>query len=769
LYAIATSPNGKLVALATQTGGVILADDQLREVARLDGSYLPSPDIYAITFDAQGGLWVAHAKGLSRLATDRDASLLAAESQLGGKVLALAADTRGLWVGTTQGLFRVEQGNVRAISELRGQEVWALQSQNSGITLIGTTAGMWTADGSGGVKSLAVRRAIYAFAEVGGGRVAYGGDRIVGMLNCGSGSCVTEWQDTTQTIEVSSLAPDDKSGLWVGTSVQGTWHRLANGKWEKMTTGVSAAGFSMVTAVGGKVWRFDQSGIHNLSADKAAKLATYLPQGAQYLYGAQEIWATAGGRAPLRLVPDEDNLWDLLMPNPLAVLGKAPTAVAELSKAYFAGKQGSVYRLGTTSDAPVVKAYLHRLIDVSADTILAQFPFEADVISLDYASRNIALEIGLSDLGNPAAIWVQHRLPNGNWSTLKSGGRIELGDLSIGNNTVKVRVLDSYGRLQEIDEFKIRLKAPWYLTIWGILLFVVLLVALVFLVVRLYVRRLEKQKIQLERIVAERTEEVKKQAATIQEQNKEMLDSIRYAQRIQDVMLPSPDFLSTFFQESFLLFRPHSIVSGDFYWYYLNNEHLWLAAADCTGHGVPGAMMSAIGINQLNVIVRQNPNASTYEVLNQLDAGIRNALKQDAGGSQMDGMDIALCKIDLASGKVEFTGANRPLYVLRGQEILIFEADRTAIGGTDVSHFSSQEIVLQPNDRVFMFTDGYPDQMGKLTKRKLGIKRMRTLLEETHTLSLAQQLQKLEQEMKEWQQDEEQTDDMLIMAWQMPA
>jgi serine phosphatase RsbU (regulator of sigma subunit) len=210
-------------------------------------------------------------------------------------------------------------------------------------------------------------------------------------------------------------------------------------------------------------------------------------------------------------------------------------------------------------------------------------------------------------------------------------------------------------------------------------------------------------------------------------------------------------------------------VSGDFYWYYLNNEHLWLAAADCTGHGVPGAMMSSIGINQLNVIVRQNPNTSTFEVLNQLDAGIRNALKQDAGGSQMDGMDIALCKINLNTGKVEFTGANRPLYVLRGQEILIFEADRTAIGGTDVSAFSSQEIVLQPADRIFMFTDGYPDQMGKLTKRKLGIKRMRTLLEETHALSLAQQLQRLEQEMKEWQQDEEQTDDMLVMAWQVPA
>ena len=748
---------------------MILADEQLQEVARLDGNYLPSPDIYAMSFDNQGGLWVAHAKGLSRLATDRDARLLADESQLGGKVLALAADTRGLWVGTTQGLFRVEQGNVRNISEIRGQEVWSLHALTAGGTLVGTTGGLWLADAGGSVKALPVRRAIYALTDMGGGRVAYGGDRVVGLLNCGNVNCTTEWQDTTQTIEVSSLAPDDKSGLWVGTSVQGTLHRLANGKWEKSSTGVSASGFSMVTSVGGKVWRFDQSGIHNLSEDKAATLATYLPQGAQYLYGAQEIWASAGGRAPLRLVPDADNLWDLLMPNPLAVLGKAPTAVAELSKAYFAGKQGSVYRLGTTTDAPVIKAYLHRLIDVSADTILSQFPFEEDIIAVDYASRNIALEIGLSDLGNPAAVWVQHKLANGNWSTLKSGGRIELGDLSIGNNTVKIRVMDSYGRLQEIDEFKIRLKAPWYLTIWGILLFVVVLVALVFLVVRLYVRRLEKQKIQLERIVAERTEEVKKQAATIQDQNKEMLDSIRYAQRIQDVMLPSPDFLSMFFEESFLLFRPHSIVSGDFYWYYLNNEHLWLAAADCTGHGVPGAMMSSIGINQLNVIVRQNPNTSTYDILNQLDAGIRNALKQDAGGSQMDGMDIALCKINLNTGKVEFTGANRPLYVLRGQEILIFEADRTAIGGTDVSAFSSQEIVLQPADRIFMFTDGYPDQMGKLTKRKLGIKRMRTLLEETHALSLAQQLQRLEQEMKEWQQDEDQTDDMLVMAWQVPA
>ncbi|MBX3101207.1 MAG: SpoIIE family protein phosphatase [Bacteroidetes bacterium] len=770
IYALNVSPNGKLVAIGTQTGGVVLADAQLQEIARLDGSYLPSPDVYAQYFDAQGGLWVAHAKGMSRLATDRPAYQLADEHQLGGKVLALAADAQGLWVGTTQGLFRIEQGNVTSQALLRGQEVWALQTAPSGATLVGSSGGLWLAN-TQGVTPLEERRPVYALADVGGGRIAYGGDRVVGAVNCSRESSSTVWRDTTQAIEVSSLVSDGNDGLWVGTTLNASMHRLPDGKWEKSanTQVALANGYTQVTSIAGKLWRIDQSGLFSISDNKAAALADYIPAGAQFIPTASDLWLSVGGKAPLRLVPDKDNLWDLSMPNPLAILGKSASAITGASQVLYAARQGAVYKVAHSDESPVVKVFVHRVLDQGADTLLAQFPWSEEHLAISYDSRNIALELGLSDLGNPAAIWVQYRLGDGKWSTLKSGGRIELGELSIGNNKIAIRVLDSYGRWADAEVFTVVLKAPWYLTIWGIALFILLAVGIIYLVFRLYVRRLHQQKVQLERIVAERTEEVEKQAETIREQNKDMLDSIRYAQRIQDVMLPQPDFLSAFFPENFVFFRPHSIVSGDFYWYFQYNDILWLAAADCTGHGVPGAMMSSIGINQLNVIVRQNPNAHTYEILNLLDAGIRNALKQDAGGNQMDGMDIALCKINLTTHQLEFTGANRPLYILRGQEILIHEADRSAIGGADVSAFSSRDIQLQPGDRVFMFSDGFPDQMGKTSKRRLGIRRVRTLLEETASGSLLQQHKRLEQELQEWQQDEEQTDDMLIMAWQVPA
>src|SRR5690606_9185427 len=135
--------------------------------------------------------------------------------------------------------------------------------------------------------------------------------------------------------------------------------------------------------------------------------------------------------------------------------------------------------------------------------------------------------------------------------------------------------------LLDAKEITIQVVAPWYMTMWAMLLYAVLALGLLLLSVKLYTRRLARQKAQLERIVAERTEEVNAQADTIMEQNKIMTDSIRYAQRIQNVMLPNPDFLTPYFPNNFLLFKPHSIVSGDFYWFFQHQQTLWLAAADC--------------------------------------------------------------------------------------------------------------------------------------------------------------------------------------------
>jgi serine phosphatase RsbU (regulator of sigma subunit) len=327
-----------------------------------------------------------------------------------------------------------------------------------------------------------------------------------------------------------------------------------------------------------------------------------------------------------------------------------------------------------------------------------------------------------------------------------------------------VRILDTHGRWAEAEALPVTVLAPWYLQWWAVGGAALMLILLVVGVVRLNTRRLKHQKEVLERTVAERTAEVNKQKEVITEQNENLLESIRYAERIQKVMLPKTAVIGQHFASHYLMFRPRNIVSGDFYWLYAHGDTLWVAAADCTGHGVPGALMSAIGINLLNVIVAQDPAQHTYEVLNKLDEGIRSALHQHEGSGQMDGMDIALCKFSLADRKVEFSGANRPLYLQRGLEMLVFDADRSAIGGTDVSAFTSQQVDLQPSDRLFLFSDGYPDQFGKVTNRKMGIKRMRTLLEETANLSLAQQGLQLEAELNTWQQDAPQTDDILVLG-----
>ncbi|HET6992737.1 MAG TPA: SpoIIE family protein phosphatase, partial [Bacteroidia bacterium] len=196
---------------------------------------------------------------------------------------------------------------------------------------------------------------------------------------------------------------------------------------------------------------------------------------------------------------------------------------------------------------------------------------------------------------------------------------------------------------------------------------------------------LETEKDRLEIQVKERTSEISEQKKIIEEKNKDITDSILYAKKIQDAMLPASDVIHELFPESFILFNPKDIVSGDFYWVIENNNYRFIAAADCTGHGVPGALMSMTGNNFLNQIVIERNNSSPASILNELNSAIRKSLKQERSDVESkDGMDIALCCFlpDFPDfSELIFAGANRPLWLVRNNELLEFKADKQAIGG----------------------------------------------------------------------------------------
>src|SRR5512133_1034181 len=199
----------------------------------------------------------------------------------------------------------------------------------------------------------------------------------------------------------------------------------------------------------------------------------------------------------------------------------------------------------------------------------------------------------------------------------------------------------------------------------------------------------------------------------LEKQRKELTDSIRYAAYIQNAMLPGPDLFRRFLPDSFIYFKPKDIVSGDFYWLNRSREMLILAVADCTGHGVPGAFMSVLGISFLNEIVGRGCFFNAANILNQLRERVMKALHQTGEwNEQKDGMDISLCIIQKEKKEMHFAGANNPIYIVRNGSLIEYKADKMPIGisaGTEKS-FTNNRIDLEVGDTIYLFTDGYVDQ-----------------------------------------------------------
>lgn len=267
----------------------------------------------------------------------------------------------------------------------------------------------------------------------------------------------------------------------------------------------------------------------------------------------------------------------------------------------------------------------------------------------------------------------------------------------------------------------------------------------------------------LEQKVAERTRE-------IAQKNSEIIDSIQYAERIQQALLPPERQLREALPEHFLLYLPRDIVSGDFYWHHQTSEHCFIAVADATGHGVPGALMTIIGHDALNQIVVEQGETEPERILELLDGVIRRVLKQDDTGARPDdGLEIALCRISADRRRVMFAGAGRPLWMMAGDEWREIKGDRKGIGGRHPQQrktFTRHEIQLDQPATVFLGTDGFSDQPN-VTGKKFGSPRLKETLRNMAGLPAARQLEILKTELADHRGEEAQRDDITILGFRL--
>ncbi len=261
---------------------------------------------------------------------------------------------------------------------------------------------------------------------------------------------------------------------------------------------------------------------------------------------------------------------------------------------------------------------------------------------------------------------------------------------------------------------------------------------------------------------------VSEQTKTVELKNKDLMDSINYAKFIQKSFLPNLKKLSSIFPNSFIYEKSKELISGDFYFFEKIKDKIIIGIADCTGHGVPGAMLSILGIALLIRIVQHKKITSPKKILTILNKDLLEVLSNSEDKNKvMDGMDISICSIDLKSNILQFSGAKRPLLFFRDNKLKYYKGSVRSIGGYNdgKKQFFNKEINLQKDDLIFLFTDGYIDQFGGKENKKFSIKRFKNLLREVSFIKNAkEQKDKIKIVMENWMKEEEQIDDILVMG-----
>ncbi len=396
--------------------------------------------------------------------------------------------------------------------------------------------------------------------------------------------------------------------------------------------------------------------------------------------------------------------------------------------------------------------------------VKVEFPYYQNSVTFQYTSTNYIAE----DL-NEYSYFLEGS--DKEWSAWSPENKVTYASLPGGKYTFKVKSKNLYQQESEIAEFSFYIKYPWYQTTLAYILYIIVGVIVVYIIVLLYTLRLKKSNIKLQQIVNERTDEIRRQKEVIEEKNKSITSSIEYARTIQEAILTSKEYLNAVLKNYFVFYKPRDIIGGDFYWTYKNpvTEKIVVAVGDCTGHGVPGALMSMIGNSLLNEIVIENKIEEPNIILDQLRSGIINSF-QNTNISKIershDGMDLSLITIDLKHKILQYSCARQIIIIIRNNHIIELESDFQPVSNfiSNLQPYKLHSISLQENDAIYLFTDGYPDQFGGEKGKKFMYKQFKSLLLKISEKPMQQQADLLQSELVQWMGSQEQIDDICVLG-----
>ncbi len=388
-------------------------------------------------------------------------------------------------------------------------------------------------------------------------------------------------------------------------------------------------------------------------------------------------------------------------------------------------------------------------------------------ISLPYDDYKVRIDfIGISFKANSTVLY-QYKLDgyDADWSDKTSNQFAQYGRLSEGEYTFLIKAYNNDDVSNDVPySIKISISKPYWKRAWFIIVCVLVLLYGFYIIVKIRERNHRIFQAQLQKELNEKTREVIAQKDEIVRKNKDITDSIRYAKRIQDALLPGINELKEIFEESFIFFQPRDIVSGDFYWYKLFDSKLIIACADATGHGVPGAFMSMIGSTLLKDITSRFEVTSPAHALAAVDSEIKLLLHQFDGDTEQtsDSVDLIICEIDIKTFFVRMCSTKRSAIVIKNDELVVLKKEIANHG-----RYDTVDIQLSKGDTLYMFTDGYPDQFGGDQGKKLKIANIKTLLDEIKMLPIEKQSMIVDRYFNRWKEGHEQVDDVLFIGIRM--
>ena len=730
--------------------------------------------VFSFVTDKNGRYWAATQEGLISITKDNNGNFkyqqfLPAQSRIQNSFISLYYDAQGyIWAGTYgYGVYRINPDNL-SFTKFDIQDGLA---DNNILYITGKGDSIWLATAGGGASLFDLKKKTFKNFNTANGlgsnylySIFIDSNNYVWFALDGKGTSVLKNgiihnHILPDSLDVSSIYSinEDKSGfLWFLTSNKGILQ-------------YNKKSFTFYNEASGLL----SNNVRSILADKTGNLVFAFNEGIQIYNPFVKGFETYG----------EDNGVAYFEPNLNGIYGDSSGNI------WISGGKGII------KYNPSFFSQLNIQPKISINKILLFFnPFDKRKSKFNYDQNNFTFEyngIWFQSAGN---LKYRYKLQNYDydWSLPTRSRSVTYSNLPPGKYTFSVEVSHRFGTWvgRSDAEFEFLIRPPFYKTWWFMTIVIIVIIVLIYYYIKAKTIKLQKAKDDLEVEVVKRTKTILQQKEEIQSQRDEIeaqrdfvikhrdqialqhehiTSNIQYASRIQNAILPPPEDFDLRLVDYFILNRPMDIVSGDFYWIASKNNRTFVAAADCTGHGVSGAFMSILGLSLLYKIINSNPDFSAAEVLNNLRDEIKYTMRQTGKeGEAQDGMDISLIILENNKQNYQFAGANNAGYLVRNNELLQLIPDKMLIGiFLFEESFKNQSGALYKDDIIYLSSDGYQDQFGGAPNSKFKSKPFRELLLKVSSLPMSEQKEVLNSTMNKWKGNAHLNDDILVIGFRI--